>query len=357
LRAPTSGRLYLHIGMHKTGTSTVQTMMARARLTLREAGLTYVGTQINHNDLFLAFADHPEREHANHKRGIHTAMQAQEAGARTREVYAEALSDWGGLGSAVISGEQLCCLSAQGVDTLASFLQPWASEIRIVVATRDSIGFSTSMAQELIKAGSTLAAERRSPELARYRARLSPYIDVFGRQAIQAFDFNLAKERPDGPSGAFFDEVVVGSQMAALEPCHVNESLSLDATHLLSAMNERYPVFQKGRIELAGLATVTDLLRKLKGPGFAMPSEWQERVWQASRDDVDWLRQIFDIDYGACGPAGNSTSECSIAEARLAELADCFHEAGVKVEAFLGEYIQLSRHLQANSAPVHAEAS
>jgi hypothetical protein len=348
--------LYLHIGMHKTGTSSVQRALYDANPVLSRVGARYVDANVNHSELYLAFCEAPEKEHDNIKRGIRSRADALRRRREILDNYGDKLAACRNSAKLVISGEELCRLSLAGVEALRTFLSSHTDRVRVLAVTRDPLGFATSIAQEMIKGGSTIATETRSPVQPQYRARLSPYIDVFGRENVTVLDYDEAR----AGMGGLVRQVLRGMGLSPqvleeIEAPHLNESLSCTAAHLLSRVNELNPRFRdEGSVDMRGLRTAAGLVRKLTGDRFAMPVNWQASVLAASRLDAEWLRETFGVDYCGAVPRDGEPSEPAIPPQMLAELAEIVNDASVKIEAFLGAYLESQKDAAGDREVVHA---
>lgn len=343
-------KLYLHVGLHKTGTSSIQSWLARSREALAAGGILYPGRGINHNDLYLALCASPEKEHANVRRGVIGAQAARAHAHALLEDYGEAarLADGRDI---VISGEEICRLSLEELRTLKSLFDPFVADYQVICFVRSPIGFSTSYAQEAIKGGgSTLAIEARSPFLPHYRDRIEKFATLFSSDRVRLIDFDDAGTRSAGAVHTF--AALLGPKAAAIEPVEdrVNSALPRHAVELLSRINELYPEFvpdgnggetvnpNRARIPLQDLS-------RLGGGRFRMDRGWQESVAAACAADVEWLRSEFGIDYRGCGPDPDETVEAGAPAELLDGYAHLLHGAFFLAEEFLAEYLRLKAEL------------
>ncbi len=79
-------QLFLHVGMHKTGTSSIQETLHANRPILAEAGYAYMDDVVNHSRIVpSAFAAQPEQLAANRRAGILGAAAGAAFAAACRE--------------------------------------------------------------------------------------------------------------------------------------------------------------------------------------------------------------------------------------------------------------------------------
>lgn len=343
-------KLYLHVGLHKTGTSSIQTWLARSRSALLERGFVYPGTGANHNDLYLALCSEPEKEHANVRRGVTGVAAARRHAHALLDGYREAARLAAGR-DLVVSGEELCRLEPDALARLKALFDPFVSDYEIICFVRSPVGFSTSYAQEAIKGGgSTLAIEARSPFLPRYRDRIEKFVTLFSRERVRVVDFDDPAVRSAGAVRRF--AALIGASGAGIEAedIRVNTALPMHAVELLSRINALYPEFVAdgagGEIVNPARARIPlHELSRLGGGRFRMSRQWQEAVIAASADDTEWLRSQFGIDYRACPAEADDGAPAAASEELLDGYAHIVHGAYFLAQEFLAEYLLLKARL------------
>lgn len=343
-------KLYLHVGLHKTGTSSIQNWLAGNREALLAAGFVYPCSSVHHNDLYLGLCSAPEREHSNLRRGVISAQAANAHAGAVLEEYGKAVR-LAGQRDIVISGEELCRLSLPELESLKALFDPFVEDYEILCFVRSPVGFSTSYAQEAIKGGgSTLAIETRSPFLPEYRDRIEKFVTLFSREQVRLVDFDDPGVRAKGIIRTFV--TLLGPNAAALEPTEIrlNTALPMHAVDLLSRINELHPEFiadgnggeilnpQRARIPVRELA-------RLGGGQFRMDESWQEAVIAACTDDVGWLRSAFGVDYGGCRAEPAESGRAALPAELLDGYAHVVHDAFYLAEEFLAEYLRLRTEL------------
>lgn len=128
--------VYLHIGLPKTGTTYLQTILWQNRPALREAGLLVPGRERrDHLWSSLVVREDPKVAQRNRR--------APEAW----EVVRRNLAEWPGDG--VVSHEFFCSASAEQAQRMVDQLAP--AEVHVVVTAREPLGLFTSSWQESLK--------------------------------------------------------------------------------------------------------------------------------------------------------------------------------------------------------------
>jgi hypothetical protein len=185
----------LHIGISKTGTTSLQSWLGTARPHLRTQGVHYlrsVGRE-NHTTLpRLCFSSIPPHDEYFKKRGLTTQNRIQRHLQSARLRLLQELEELpGGIHTIVSSSEHLYSrLNTIGdIQNCRNLLSPFCSRFRIVVYLRNQADFIESLyTTYLLKTSgsSTLhqfAEEYRTKQsgLLDYAARLRNWEDVFGR--------------------------------------------------------------------------------------------------------------------------------------------------------------------------------
>jgi hypothetical protein len=170
-------RLFLHIGMHKTGTTSIQHSLkdcddgTTAYLKMAESNHSYaismlfgkrtaaqyvkMGWAVSGNDLERKVADARNR------------LQAQLTESRK---------------NMIVSGEAMSLqFGAAEIARLRAYFAPFFDEIRVIAYLRAPYAYMSSALQETIK---RRPRSLTSPPFPNYQERLSPWEDAFGRDAM-----------------------------------------------------------------------------------------------------------------------------------------------------------------------------
>jgi hypothetical protein len=156
--------LFLHVGMQKTGTTSIQFTFFANRALLAEQGLHYLDAARSHSGL------------------METAFGAGTTGASlppravaARDKVARFLGQ-PEAGRFVISGEDMCRMEAEEIRGLLGFVRPLVDRVTVVCFVRPPRGYLTSSVQQGIRAGTPL---RRLRVLAppNYRNQIGKFLD------------------------------------------------------------------------------------------------------------------------------------------------------------------------------------
>jgi hypothetical protein len=182
-----AGRCVLHIGMHKTGTTSIQAAFFR-NTTLQGAHYAALGKSNASVPLQALFLEDASRRPQFVMRGKGPAQIAAD-----RKLYEQRLD--AALGhehpTVLISGEGLAtAFSVADLEALRDRLLQQRSSVQVVAYVRDAQGYMESAFQQRLREG------RAKSELAscrpRYRERFEKFDQVFGRDNVSLWKFDPA---------------------------------------------------------------------------------------------------------------------------------------------------------------------
>jgi hypothetical protein len=233
----------------------------------------------------------------------------------------------------VISAEMLFGFKRKHVAAMKEHLSRFFDDMRIIVYVRDPISWASSNAQRVMKhSPQTLdqvcspkaIAAGESPIIPSYRAGLEPYIEAFGREAVDIRLFDRSRFVGGDLISDFCAALGEPGLAANLTGEIRNPSLSYEAVLLV----DQYKALLAARNDQAlptKVAVFHKRMKGLEGTRFVLPRETLEQVRAAVADDVAWLRGIMNADVfvdtyppeAASGPAWSASTL-----RRLAEIID-----------------------------------
>lgn len=292
--------LYLHVGLHKTGTTAIQKQIFYNRDYFRSLGLGYLSTEANNSmSVYSAFCDEPEKYHINVRRGINTKKQAFiHNSALLERIEDEIRSAKTQL--FVISGEDISHLSSGNIERLRDFLQPLVDKITVVAYVRAPRDMITSNCAQAIKGGFTFEGLRANLPKPLYKKRLNKFDEVFGRDSVE---IKIYQKNIDVVKG-FLEAVGVGdASKGILTQDRENESLNQAGAKFLNLVNEIYPLFKtiNGVRSLSRHFDPLPVAAAVKGNGgaFFIPESWISMAIEAAQSEIEWLNQRIDSDISA----------------------------------------------------------
>jgi hypothetical protein len=263
--------LYLHIGMHKTGTSAFQAGCAECRNELYKRGFVYHQdelSQTNQNH-FLWLARSPTR--ASLETSIRNALELGPQGQQH-----------------LISGEDISYMTDEEFSWLIGILEEYFDSIKIVGVLRQPISYMRSAAQEILKEPMTTmqALMRRRDVSPCYRFRFEKALSAVGRSNCQFFSY----------TNRIVDELCEFMQMPVKPRFRVeNKSMSLGVAILLNEAKLQPPSVENPIDTFEG---VKSLIQKFDSISidhrtFQVPREIVEAWQNQIQSDLNWLATVW----------------------------------------------------------------
>jgi hypothetical protein len=285
---------YIHIGVHKTGTKSIQHTLAKNRKTLLAHGINSLPGDPNHGpDLISLLSENPHEETRNIRKHVDTPEKAAVRNAATARRIRKALAR-NRSPKMVISGEGLSGLSEPEMHRLKQMLAPYAAGYRIIVYVRDPYEYANSASLQHLKAGAVLGVGDAKIPMPHYRRKLERYIAVFGRENIDIRVFNPRRFVGGDLVTDFLSAIGESPQLAqSLEVVRANESMSHEAALILSETNAVIPSFVDGRGSRVRAFGFHTYIVDIKGEKFSMdPGEYLKDEPEILAD-IAWLNQTI----------------------------------------------------------------
>ncbi len=173
-------RCVIHIGMHKTGTTSIQKSLHG----FSDAAFCYagLGSSSNHSvAMFSMFSGTPERHHSNSALAVDPARMT--AFVRAVEQDLATAIHAAGARTLIVSGEDIGKLGAPELMRMRDRLRRDCEDIRIIGYVRPPGGFITSVFQQMVRSGGRprFALQQVRP---RYQRRFEKFDTLFGRDRV-----------------------------------------------------------------------------------------------------------------------------------------------------------------------------
>lgn len=278
----------LHIGTHKTGSSSIQEgFQCFDDGTTRYAQLGYS----NHSlPICTLFAEKYLQYHVWIKRGLsNVEIEAIRDKAR-QDLVAELCRPL--TKRLIISGEGISLLSESEKIALLDFLKKYKVTIRVVCYLREPMSFAVSAFQESVKHGNHSVA----PVAVKYRYKLLPFIDNLpaGSVTVKVFDKKLLAR------GDVYHDFcdIVGVRPAGYFGRVVNDSLTVPALKLTWAFNGA-PVAWSGtrRLSAARARLLSSLRIAYSGFPKLDPMRYGHAVCSPGTGELSFVDQAFGIKF------------------------------------------------------------
>ncbi len=278
-------RLWIHIGMHKTGTSSIQANLARIG---KGEGWRYLkldGANMG-KSLHAMFGTNPANFHLYVKAGD-TPEEIARRGATLRRKL-ELMIRRSGRDTLIISSEMLSNMSAEEVTAFRDFLAPLVDEIRIIGYVRPPSGFAVSWFQQAVKQGSgELDLAKLKPN---YRKRFEKFDRIFGRDRVKLCFFDPAALT----RGCIIADFCEQTGIHPPDPgsiTRVNESLGREACAILFAYRKLGPGFGVGPDVLTENNRLIRPLIAMGGTKLRFSQSLLDQLCQRNLKDIEWMEK------------------------------------------------------------------
>ncbi len=282
-------KLVLHIGMPKTGTTSIQHWLATNRDKALKAGLDYWSIAENHSEAaFMAFASQKRVE-----KGTmwfqRTAATSKLDSQTSRESFDRFLS---GLGDRVgyVSAEALWTFGPDDVSNLADYLEERQVQVVVLCWVRPPAEFMRTSTQQLCR--STLSIGdfgiRFHRKIAIEYQRLDAWIANFGRDRVvtQQFDSDVVTHLHNW-LGTIGVEIEASNRPERI----LNRSISLVAAKALLALNEAAKNEDPERSK-----RLRGILLEIEGPEFHIPDSVLTRMRPKFEKEAGYLAETLSMD-------------------------------------------------------------
>lgn len=296
--------IFLHVGLHKTGTTSIQDTLSlkENKKILERKGYLYPKCwDANHSiPVYSAFCDHPEQYHINIRRGLTKTELEKMNNENMKNLKNEVQSK--NLPKLILSGEDISVLNSNNLKMFKKFFDP-SVKINVIIYVRNPISWAISAIQQVIKDGRTydFAFNAYNRILKNnFQNQITKFIDVFGVKNVNVYNFDDAIDEHQGIVGHFLSSLNYDFERKDIDELTItrsNESLSLIACQMISCINEQIPFIKDGNINPSRRIGDLDKITKIKGPNYDISYEDKVKLAESCLNDVEWLKNISGIDY------------------------------------------------------------
>lgn len=300
--------IFLHIGVHKTASTTIQNTFYNEREKLAEAGILYPVFKIgetnisNHSIPFYSlFMTQPERFHINVSFGFTTQEAISQIHQEYRRQIQEQIVGFAG-DTLVISGEDISLLTTDELEKLKAYLleitQPEVN-FRVIMMCRHPVSrFRSALQASVCAFGLPVqkAIERNLRRTNLYQNLITAFSEVFEREHITVLKYEDSISHSYGPAGAFL-AIVDKNMPDKIKPAllHDNPSHKYEAFVLLNAINQTCYPTSGNELQPGRMVELNQLFREMPGQKFMLLRGFSKKVWETLAEDANWLCHEFSL--------------------------------------------------------------
>lgn len=298
--------VYIHAGLHKTGTSSIQATLAANKIFLEQNSVYYpTEMAINHSEFLIPmFEDSPSEYYLEKARGLPSEVIVKEY-EKKKEALKNELSALD-VNILVLSGEDISGMDEKALRRLKSFLKdifPQAS-VQLVLCLREPADYLASALQQSIKTGFCSSRPYANKKI-HFRILLEKFSGIFGLDNLVVYDFEVAKQHKQGLVG-YFLEAVLGFHQTDILNVRIlrdNDSVSDVAVNIFKYINEltESSTYAKGSdngtLHYERYLNDTYPLWGLTGKKYKLDKNYVLQLYDDLEAELSWLRGTLHIDY------------------------------------------------------------
>ncbi|NRF95759.1 hypothetical protein HQN89_33575 [Paenibacillus frigoriresistens] len=341
--------IILHVGLHKSGSSSIQEtlFLKKNNFELEKMGYLYPKCwQPNHSmAIYSAFCDDPTKYHGNIRLG-YSAAQLNNLNKNNLIDLMNEIAE-SKFSKLIISGEDISLLSLDNLNELKKYLTSICTyQIKVIIYVRHPVYWAISSIQQFIKNGrqnyndALLQMDEIIGNL--FVDRIDKFVHVFGRESVNVYSFEEAILNELGPVGHFLSAIGIDDDdLSKFNIVNANQSISLIAGEIISYINEKLPLFRDGKLNEHRSNGDTNPFVNIKGSKFDIPFSNKKKIWEKSYDDIQWLKNNWDIDYSNVKIIQTDDFNSGLSEEIIEDIHQASFEVSEKLRDLVLEYLQV----------------
>lgn len=300
--------IFLHIGVHKTASTTIQNTLFIELSKLAEAGILYPEFKAgdipiaNHSIPFYSlFCKEPEKYHINVSHGFTTNEAIQQLHHNYCQQIKDQIAGFHGE-TLIISGEDISRFDSDELRNLKAWLRKItyvAVNIQVVLLCRHPISrFRSALQASVCDFGIPLekSIARNLGHKHFYRNLITAFSEVFGPESISVLKYEDAVSQPFGPAGSFLALVDKGLP-DKIKPAllHDNPARKYETFLLLNAINQTCYHTSGQELQPQRMVGLNEIFSAIPGQKFMLPKGLSKKAWEVLAEDVNWLCREFSL--------------------------------------------------------------
>lgn len=275
----------VHIGMHKTGSSSIQNMLFH-HLKDKKFNYTNLGEANQSAQIYSLFSEHPEKYHGHISRAWNTSDINQYV-EKNFKILINSFTTTSSSTIEIISGEDIGLLSFDEIVKLKTFLYKYFKKVKIIAYIRPPVSYIQSAFQELIKHGlSRFDFTDCNPRYERFQN----YEKVFGKENMILKLFKSNKLYGNDIVLDFCNTLKISIDKN-YKTIKENESISLEALSLLYTYQKYINKFSRGPNIFTERKQLISALAKIGNSRLTFSSSVLQPIIDQNQQGIDFLEQ------------------------------------------------------------------
>jgi hypothetical protein len=296
-------RVFLHIGLGKTGTTSIQGALLDGAQTLAESCDLFFPTEFNlyrpfdgNHTLYMSslFSQHPETLRDNILKGL-TSPDAAAANNQKIQKLFERQFESSTQTRLLISAEGIGHFDGEGLRRLKTWLDQIADSIEVIACLRHPMHAVSAEIQQRLTIGRGLEDLYQRPPYYGYKSLLGKLERVFSRESITVYDYAQVLQNELGSVGAFLDQIGIEDVSWVKQKKRLNQAYSYEAVLLIDALNRLRPLVVNN--ERNPLRSHADLYQFMQIPGgkYSPPPEVYATLNELISPHMAWLEENYGL--------------------------------------------------------------
>jgi len=280
----------LHVGLHKTGSSSIQLSLFHH---LNDENFSFLDLGApNHSERFYSlFVEKPELYHMNIRKGF-DINHINEYNQETKQIIHNSVIN-SEAKSIIISGEDISVLTIQALQNLKLFLQNYFLNIKIIAYVRSPYSYFSSSFQESVKAG--ICDFNLKNYYHNYRNRIEKFDKVFGLSNVNVWEFNPRLFTDNNVVLDFCDKLDI--KFSKNKVIRLNDSLSKEALSLLYIYYKYGPGYGEGNNVQQENNLLLESIKTLGRTKLRFSPQLIRSIIESNKDDINWIEERIQCDF------------------------------------------------------------
>ncbi|WP_174614880.1 hypothetical protein [Virgibacillus ihumii] len=298
----------LHVGWSKTGTSSIQSTLydeSNNRLLLNE-GILYPTCWLSNHGVALcsAFSPDPGKYAINKFPKVLSKAEIEKKDKLNLKKFEETLNNCSAK-KLVISAEGILPLPSESIKNLKKYLMDIGlkkAKFKVLIYTRNPVTWTGSTLQQRFKDGFQYAPamdklkNRTLPTM--FQDKIGKFVNIFGKKAVHVYSFEKSRTHDMGMVGHFLEQLDVDKKTTRnMNQIRKNDSMSMFTGEFLKYINNRTPLFRKGKQNKTRHRRDHQALLTLPGDKFDLSLNEKKEIASIMKNDLKWLKKKYRIDY------------------------------------------------------------